>query len=103
MMTLRMQYGLTQEVGMKEMLSTITSKGQVTIPKSVREHLGVGTHDKVAFVVEDDGTVRLRVPQYPNVASLAGAAGSLGRNVSWEELRDSAREDHLAHKFPSRP
>ncbi|MBI2864482.1 MAG: type II toxin-antitoxin system PrlF family antitoxin [Chloroflexi bacterium] len=39
---------------MKEILSTITSKGQVTIPAEVRRHLGVNTHDKIAFVIETE-------------------------------------------------
>jgi len=78
---------------MKEILSTITSKGQVTIPKDVREHLGVSTNDPIAFVIEDDGTVRLHALQYPTVASLRGAAGTLGEPLSWEEMREIARED----------
>ena len=85
---------------MREILSTITSKGQITLPRDVREHLGVTTHDKIAFVLEDDGTIQVRIPRYPTVASLAGAAGSLGRDVSWQEMRDSAREEHLARKIP---
>ena len=39
---------------MQEIFSTITSKGQVTIPVAVRRHLGVSTHDKVAFVIDGD-------------------------------------------------
>lgn len=85
---------------MREILSTITSKGQITLPKDVRERLGVGEHDRVAFVLEDDGTIRLTKPTYPTVASLAGAAGSLGRAVSWEQMREEARDEHLARKFP---
>ncbi len=85
---------------MREILASITSKGQITLPKDVRERLGVGEHDRVAFVLEDDGTIRLTKPTYPTVASLAGAAGSLGRAISWEQMRAEAREDHLARKFP---
>ncbi|MGH2561118.1 MAG: type II toxin-antitoxin system PrlF family antitoxin, partial [Thermomicrobiales bacterium] len=49
---------------MREIVSTITSKGQVTIPVEVRRHLGVGTTDKVTFVIEDDGKVELRQARY---------------------------------------
>ncbi|HLZ20812.1 MAG TPA: AbrB/MazE/SpoVT family DNA-binding domain-containing protein [Ktedonobacterales bacterium] len=85
---------------MKEILSTVTSKGQVTIPKDVREQLGISIHDKIAFVIEDDGTVRLQTPEYPTVASLAGAGGSLKHPLSWDEMRDIAREDrHLESKI----
>lgn len=40
-------------------MSTVSSKGQVTIPASVRRAIGVGTGDKVLFVRRDDGTVSL--------------------------------------------
>jgi AbrB family looped-hinge helix DNA binding protein len=40
-------------------ITTITSKGQVTIPKAVRDELGLKPSDRVEFVVED-GTARLQ-------------------------------------------
>ena len=85
---------------MQEVLSTITSKGQVTIPKVIREQLGLKQHDRIAFVIQDDGSVQLRVPRFPSVASLAGIAGTLEHPLSWEEMRAIAREDHMASKFP---
>jgi antitoxin PrlF len=39
--------------------STITSKGQITIPKAVRERLHLQIGDKVYFDVRDDGSVVL--------------------------------------------
>ena len=36
----------------------VMSKGQVTIPKNVRNALGINTGDRVTFIVEN-GTVRL--------------------------------------------
>ncbi|MBI4506965.1 MAG: type II toxin-antitoxin system PrlF family antitoxin [Chloroflexi bacterium] len=83
-----------------EVLATVTSKGQVTIPAEVRRHLGVKTKDKIAFVLEPSGTVRLRVPRYTSVASVRGAAGSLKKPLTWEEMRAVAREDRLAAKSP---
>jgi AbrB family looped-hinge helix DNA binding protein len=85
------------DAGMKEIISTITSKGQVTIPAAVRQHLGLKRGDKLAFVLADDGSVALAVPTYSTVASLAGAAGSLGQPLSWKEMREIAREEHLEH------
>lgn len=80
---------------MKEIISTITSKGQVTIPAEVRKYLGVTATDKIAFVIDDQGTVRLRVPRYPTVASLRGAAGRLKKPLSWQEIQQIAYEDRL--------
>lgn len=36
------------------MLSTITTKGQVTIPKALRVQFGIGPKDKVDFIAEGD-------------------------------------------------
>ncbi|MCX6024052.1 MAG: type II toxin-antitoxin system PrlF family antitoxin [Chloroflexi bacterium] len=88
---------------MKEVISTVTSKGQVTIPAEIRRHLGVATNDKLSFIIEDDGTVRVSVPRYPTIESLRGAAGKLDRSLSWEEMREIAREDHLTKYERNRP
>lgn len=37
--------------------STISSKGQVTVPQEIRNRLGLATGDRVEFVVEGDRTV----------------------------------------------
>jgi AbrB family looped-hinge helix DNA binding protein len=79
---------------MREIVSTITSKGQVTIPAAVRRHLGVDTHDKITFVLEENGEVRLSVPRYPTIQSLRGIAGSLPRPMSWQGVEEIAQEEH---------
>jgi antitoxin PrlF len=83
----------------KEIVSTITSKGQVTIPREVRRHLGLQDGDKLSFVLKDDGSVAVHVPTYPTVASLAGAAGSLPEPKSWKEMREIAREDAAGDEY----
>jgi len=80
---------------MKEIVSTITSKGQVTIPAEVRKHLGLKTKDKISFVIDSEGEVHLRVPRYRDIASLRGAAGSLKKRLSWDQMREIAREDRF--------
>jgi AbrB family looped-hinge helix DNA binding protein len=42
------------------MATTVTSKGQVTIPKKVREFLGIGTGSSVDFELTESGEVVLR-------------------------------------------
>jgi AbrB family looped-hinge helix DNA binding protein len=83
---------------MAEILMTVTSKGQVTIPAAARKHLHIERNQKIALVLESDGTVRLKVPPYTSIASLRGAAGSLGRNLSWQQMRAIAREDNTQKK-----
>jgi AbrB family looped-hinge helix DNA binding protein len=45
--------------------STVTTKGQITIPKEVRDRLRIGAGDRVSFLVRDDGVVELR-PSRPS-------------------------------------
>ena len=37
--------------------STISSKGQITVPKEIREHLHVEVSDKIVFIPQEDGKV----------------------------------------------
>ncbi len=80
---------------MRKIASTLSSKGQITIPVEVRKYLGIKQGDKLSFVIEDEGVVRVVVPRYRKVGDLIGAAGSLKKPMSWEEMRDIAREDHV--------
>ena len=43
------------------MLSTVTDKGQITLPKLLRDRLGIQPGSKVEFALQPDDTVRLRV------------------------------------------
>ncbi len=56
---------------MQEIISSITSKGQVTIPVAVRRHIGVSTRDKIAFII-DDNQVRMAPAGRSVVARTAG-------------------------------
>lgn len=47
---------------MKEIISTMTSKGQVTLPAEIRKRLGLTAGDKLSFVIEDEGRIELRAP-----------------------------------------
>ncbi len=40
-------------------VSTITEKGQTTVPKSVRQALGIGAGDRVAYVIDENSRVVL--------------------------------------------
>ena len=52
--------------------SSITTKGQVTIPAPIRRLLGLGPHDKVTFVVVED-----QVRIMPATSVVARTAGTL--------------------------
>jgi len=69
--------------------STITSKGQITIPKEVRSHLGVAPGDRLDFAIGQDGSVRITLLSRP-VQELFGLLGNPGRRpASLEEISDS--------------
>jgi AbrB family looped-hinge helix DNA binding protein len=51
--------------------ATLTSKGQITVPKAVREHLRLKAGERVEFVIADDGAVRLE-PVHRSVRDLKG-------------------------------
>jgi AbrB family looped-hinge helix DNA binding protein len=68
--------------------ATLTSKGQLTLPKEVRDALGVGPGDRVAFVRMDDGGFAI-LPQTHSVKSLRGLIKAPVQPVSLEDM-DSA-------------
>lgn len=43
------------------MLATVTDKGQVTVPKEVRDRAGIVPGSRLDFDVMDDGSLRVRV------------------------------------------
>lgn len=68
----------------------VTSKGQITLPKLVRDALGLATGDRVAFV-EDAGGFRL-VPANRDVRELRGMFHQPGRKpVSIDEMNATVR------------
>jgi antitoxin PrlF len=40
-------------------ISVLSSKGQTTIPKSIRDFLQVGPNDRISFIPMEDGSVRI--------------------------------------------
>ncbi len=43
------------------MFSTVTDKGQITLPKALRDKLGIRPGSKVEFALQPDDSVRMRV------------------------------------------
>lgn len=78
---------------MQELIVTVSSKGQIVIPKAVREHLGITQGDKITFILDATDQVTLKAAKYPTIASLRGAAGKLKTPLTWSEMRQIARED----------
>lgn len=73
--------------------STVTARGQTTLPRAVRDALGVASGDRVRYVVER-GAVRL-VKAQP-VGRLAGRLRRVGPPVSLEAMDDAVAEEAAA-------
>jgi antitoxin PrlF len=77
------------------MATTVTRKGQVTIPKPVRDHLGIGPGSQVAFRRAADGSIVIEkadasTQEQSRLASLRGHAG---RGMSTDEIMALLRGD----------
>lgn len=68
--------------------TTITSKGQLTLPKEVREALGVGPGDRVAFVRMEDGNFAVMPSTLP-VTRLKGLIAHPRRAVALEDMDEA--------------
>ena len=60
--------------------ATLTSKGQTTIPKEIRDGLAMKAGDRMTFTLMPDGTVVMRV-KTKSVAQLAGTLQKKGRKA----------------------
>jgi antitoxin PrlF len=68
----------------------VTSKGQITVPKSVREALGLEAGDEVVFRVHGDRAVVSKTPDFLDLAgSIAVPADK--RGTPWDQV---LRETH---------
>ena len=66
--------------------ATLTSKGQTTIPKEIREGLNMKEGDRMTFTLLPDGTVLMRVKN-KSILDLAGRLHKKGRKaLSVEDL-----------------
>lgn len=82
---------------MSEYVATITAKGQITVPVAIRRHLGVEAADKLAFVIEADGKVRLRPIEY-TLRSIRGIVPPLPNTApdDFEDQIEAAAEENAA-------
>jgi len=68
-----------------EIAAKMSSKGQLTVPKAVRDALGIGEGDDIVFRVEGNRAVLARTPDF---LSLAGSiqVPAPRRNVAWDDV-----------------
>jgi len=75
----------------------VTSKGQVTVPKAVRDALGIREGDAVVFRVEGDRAILARTPDFLDLAGSISVPAAR-RNVAWDEVLRRTRADRAARR-----
>ena len=73
----------------------VTSKGQVTVPKAVRDALGIKEGDEVVFRVEGNRAVLARTPDFLELAGTIRVPAAK-RNVVWDDVIRRTRSDRAA-------
>lgn len=81
--------------------ATITSKGQVTIPKDIRDALGLRERDQVIFVLSEDRAI-MRPVKTTALSRLRGIAKGRASYRGRDAEREAARE-HVARHTTSIP
>ena len=79
-------------------VTTLTSKGQVTIPKEIRDELGLKPHDKIRFSLEHGHAVLVKA--YPSLEEVAGSIPGIDVPLEqWDEIIQDDVARRYAEKF----
>jgi AbrB family looped-hinge helix DNA binding protein len=72
--------------------ATVTSKGQVTLPKELRKHLGIQRGSRIRFSIPASGAVRVETVLHDleDLWKLADLGGVAGGPMTFEEM-DAAK------------
>jgi AbrB family looped-hinge helix DNA binding protein len=76
-------------------MTKITTKGQVTIPKRLREHLGLKPGSNVGFELADDGRVFLKTDHEVPESRFARLRGSAKSGLTTDELMALTRGEDV--------
>ncbi len=78
-------------------MTTVTSKGQVTIPKPIRDRLGISAGNSVDFQLASDGRIVLSKVDGASIASrFAVFRGAAGPGLSTDEIMALTRGESSA-------
>ena len=75
--------------------ATVTTKGQITIPKVIRVALNLSAGDRVSFRMREDGVVELE-PETVDLMSLRGVLKPVVRGVTLEDMETAIAEGAAA-------
>jgi antitoxin PrlF len=70
------------------MVSTITSKGQITLPKAIRKKLNLKAGDKIEFTTDEAGIIKI-IPLKSSVLELKKLVPKPDRAITLGELEEA--------------
>ena len=82
---------------MMDASARVTSKGQLTVPKAVRDALGIKEGDEIVFRVEGTRAVLARTPDFLDLAGTIKVPAAK-RNVAWDEVIRRTRTARAASR-----
>lgn len=80
-----------------DVAARVTSKGQVTVPKAVREALGVRDGDAIIFRIEGNRAVVARTPDFLELAGTLRIPANK-KNAAWDNVIKGTRAIRAAKK-----
>jgi AbrB family looped-hinge helix DNA binding protein len=75
------------------MMATVTRKGQVTLPRAVREALGIETGAEIDFELRDDGVLLRKKPPREALEQWRGYLTKHGVQSTTDELMEEMRRE----------
>ena len=75
---------------LKMPVSVLTKKWQTTIPKKIRNHLGLQPNDKIFYLIEGEQVVLK--PLKGNILDLRGSVASKEKPIDFKKLRHDTRK-----------
>jgi antitoxin PrlF len=79
-----------------DVAARVTSKGQVTVPKAVREALGVHEGDALIFRIQGNRAIVARTPNFLDLAGTLSIPDSK-KNATWDLVIKGARARRVAN------
>lgn len=76
------------------MITTLTSKGQLTLPASVRKELNLRPGDRLDCVVREDGTIQM-FPKQRSMRELRGIVPKPAKPLTLHQIDDCIRQGPL--------
>ncbi len=71
--------------------TTLTSKGQLTLPKTIRDRLGLQVGDRLEVTLREDGVIQME-PVTVDVRQLKGILPAPASPVSLEAMEEAIRQ-----------